>query len=314
MIKSIKCPDCDSKKVVKRGKRKQRFEFVQLYQCKDCNRRFTTKSFENKTYPPKIIYNAINHYNLGNTLDETCIFINKRFKIKTSKSTIHLWLKEFNDLYTISKFKNRVSKFDKILFVKRFEHENLEYKFMYHNYKLNDLAKTRFPDLFNYIISFQKGCPDVFFEIGERCSQPKFETKVNSKRKVNLACKMASFAVKAKSDNRERHDLVEKFMIINDKATIACEVPVWYWEKSIDNGITGHIDILQVRNNHVYILDYKPNASKDKKAASQLYHYAIALSFRAKVPFEHIRCAWFDSQSYYEFSPKDAEARLIKKA
>ena len=80
----------------------------------------------------------------------------------------------------------------------------------------------------------------------------------------------------------------------------------------IDNGITGHIDILQVRNNFVYILDYKPHASKDKKAASQLYHYAVALSFRAKVPFEHIRCGWFDSQSYFEFSPKDAKASLIK--
>jgi len=55
-------------------------------------------------------------------------------------------------------------------------------------------------------------------------------------------------------------------MIINDKATIACEVPVWYWEKNIDNGVTGHIDMLQVRNDLVYILDYKPDAYKDKKA------------------------------------------------
>jgi hypothetical protein len=42
--------------------------------------------------------------------------------------------------------------------------------------------------------------------------------------------------------------MVETFMLINDKATIACEVPVWYWEKEIYNGVTGHIDMLQVRN------------------------------------------------------------------
>ena len=37
-------------------------------------------------------------------------------------------------------------------------------------------------------------------------------------------------------------------MLINDKATIACEVPVWHWEKEIYKGVTGHIDMLQVRN------------------------------------------------------------------
>jgi len=68
-----------------------------------------------------------------------------------------------------------------------------------------------------------------------------------------------------------------------------------------------------VRRGNVYILDYKPGASKDKKASQQLYHYAIALSFRAKMPFECIRCAWFDDESYYEFSPAEADATLIKK-
>ena len=100
-------------------------------------------------------------------------------------------------------------------------------------------------------------------------------------------------------------------MLINDKATIACEVPVWYWEKNIDNGVTGHIDMLQVRNNKMYILDYKPNAVKEKKAPWQLYHYALALSFRTRMPLKQFRCAWFDQESYFEYDPTKTEVKPI---
>ncbi len=188
-----------------------------------------------------------------------------------------------------------------VLFTKQFEHENLDYLFIYHKYKLDALTGNSFAGLARYITNFEKGCPDVFFKVGQRCSKPIFDVKVEAKKQVNLACRMTRFAVNAARKNIHRHKIVEEFMIINDAATIACEVPVWYWDKKIDAGITGHIDMIQVRNNLVYILDYKPNASKDKNAAGQLYHYALALSYRAKLPLDSIRCAWFDKDSYYEF-------------
>lgn len=71
--------------------------------------------------------------------------------------------------------------------------------------------------------------------------------------------------------------------------------------------------MIQIRNNLVYILDYKPEASKDRKATWQLYHYACALSFRAKVPIEAMRCTWFDEESYYEYNPSEANVTPIKK-
>ncbi len=309
-MKDIKCPDCNSKYIVKRGKRKGVFESTQVYRCKKCGRTFSDKSFKHKTYSARVVYNALNYYNLGNTLDQTSLLLNKRFKVKTTKTTIYSWLNKYSDILTIKSERKNFLDLKDVLFKKRFEHENLDYEFKYHVYKINYLAKPKFTSLNKYLLSFKQGCPDAFFEIGERCSQPKFDLKIEPKKITNLACKMASFAVHARKNNRERHELVENFMIINDKATIACEVPVWYWEKSIDSGITGHIDILQLRNDKVYILDYKPRAAKDKKAAQQLYHYAVALSFRAKVPFEKIMCAWFDEQDYFEYSPNDAKARL----
>ena len=305
-MKDIQCPACGSKYIVKRGKRNQHFITVQIYQCKECKRRFVTRPLGYKMYPASVIYSAINYYNLGYTLDETSKLVNKKYKVKTSKSTVHLWIKEFQSLCPISALRNNFSNYESVLFTKRFEHENLDYEFMYHKYKLDVFVKEKFPGLAEYITRFERGCPDVFFEIGERCSQPMFKVPVKSKKRVNLACEMAGFAVQAAKDNRERHKMVERFMLINDTASIACEVPVWYWEKNIDNGVTGHIDMVQVRNDLVYILDYKPNAVKDKKASCQLYHYAIALSFRTRVPLENMRCAWFDQDSYFEYSPSEA--------
>lgn len=312
-MNNIQCPACQSKHIVKRGKRKQRFRTEQIYQCKTCKRRFVTRPLEHKMYPAWVIYSAINYYNLGHTLDKTSKLVNKKHKVKTGRSTVHLWIKEFQDLCPIAPMRDRFTGYADVLFIKRFEHENLNYEFMYHKYKLDVLVRRRFPNLVRYITGFEKGCPDMFFEVGERCSKPKFEVNVKAKKKVNLACKMAGFAVQAARDNRERHKLVERFMLINDKATIACEVPVWYWDKKLDNGVTGHIDMLQVRNDLIYILDYKPGASKDKKAPWQLYHYALALSFRTKIPLKHMRCAWFDETVYYEYSPIEASVAPFKK-
>ena len=97
-------------------------------------------------------------------------------------------------------------------------------------------------------------------------------------------------------------------MLINDSSTIACEVPVWFWDKKLDMGICGHIDILQIRQGKIFVLDYKPDAGKEKedKVASQLYLYASGLSFRTGLPLQSFRCAWFDEHMYYEFNPMEA--------
>jgi hypothetical protein len=103
-------------------------------------------------------------------------------------------------------------------------------------------------------------------------------------------------------------------MLINDSSTIACELPIWFWDKKLDLGICGHIDILQIRNKKIYILDYKPKADKenDKKVASQLFLYAIGLSFRTNINLKNFRCAWFDENNYYEFDPIDYRSAEVK--
>ena len=162
-MKNLKCPECSSKHIIKRGKRKGNFGIVQIYRCKECGRTFADKMFRHKTYPARVVYNAINYYNLGNTLDETSKLLNKKFKITTGKTTIYSWIKTYQNLCPISASRNNFSGYDEVLFTKKFEHENLDYEFMYHKYKLDFLVRKQFPGLAKYINRFLNGFPYVFF-------------------------------------------------------------------------------------------------------------------------------------------------------
>lgn len=66
--------------------------------------------------------------------------------------------------------------------------------------------------------------------------------------------------------------------------------------------LTGHIDLLQIRNGQIHILDYKPNAAKEKPI-EQLTWYALALSRLTGLRVFEFKCAWFDEKDYFEFFP-----------
>lgn len=66
--------------------------------------------------------------------------------------------------------------------------------------------------------------------------------------------------------------------------------------------ITGHIDLLQIRNGAIHIMDYKPSAAK-AKPVDQLTLYALALSRLTGLRLFHFKCAWFDEKDYFEFFP-----------
>ena len=107
-------------------------------------------------------------------------------------------------------------------------------------------------------------------------------------------------------------------MLINDSTTIAVEVPVYLtnWDvnyyknqkgfvldlSSYKTPVTGHIDILQIRNGLIHILDYKPEADKTQPI-EQLTIYALALSRKLNLPLYFFKCSWFDENNYYEFFP-----------
>lgn len=311
----MKCPNCRSSNTIKKGKRKTKFGFRQFFYCKDCGKGFVDSKLLHKTYGPKVINSAIAYYNLSNTLEESAKLTNRRFKVKISKSSVSQWLKELKNICTYYKIRPEVLKnYGKdILVSKTFKHNDLAYNFKYHKPKLEILCKnSSFSPLIGYIKNFEKGCPKFFNDIENRCSQANIEVEIKKESRYNNACRLAGFALKSCSTNSERHTAVENFMLINDSSTIACEVPVWLWEKNLDMGISGHIDILQIRGNKICILDFKPEAFREdeQKVASQLFWYASGLSFRTSIPLRNFVCAWFDNYNYYEFNPKEVKIRF----
>ena len=153
------------------------------------------------------------------------------------------------------------------------------------------------------------------------------------KSKKNYANYLTDFALKGARSNKLRHDTVQRFMIANDSVTVATEVPVVIRKEDIEHmqkqlgfeivgeeGITfrrrsfrdekkekrggethlpklltGHIDLIQIRNGAIHILDYKPNAAKERPI-EQLTWYALALSRLTGLRVFCFKCAWFDEK------------------
>lgn len=135
----------------------------------------------------------------------------------------------------------------------------------------------------------------------------------------NAATRGAKLLLQAVGNNKRRHEKLQEFMLVNDSVTVAVEVPVLLTRKDIHHFknnlgfhvpldlkakevITGHIDILQIRNGMIHILDYKPGAKKEKPI-EQLTIYALALSRLTDLRLYQFKCAWFDENDYYEFFP-----------
>src|SRR3989338_5177319 len=163
---------------------------------------------------------------------------------------------------------------------------------------------------------------------------PQCKTRNSNKRKpaiqrnkgLHQYNQLAKLALNLTKSNNERHQAIQDFMLINDSTTIAVEMPVYLtnWDagyyrnqkgfifplNNYKTPITGHIDMLQIRNNLLHILDYKPDANK-QKPIEQLTIYALALSRKLNLPIYYFKCAWFDENNYYEFFPLHA---VYKKA
>jgi len=142
------------------------------------------------------------------------------------------------------------------------------------------------------------------------------------------------------TDNKARHEALQRFMIANDSVTVATEVPVYIRKEDVEHMenilkfkitsegliemkgdkveqkfpklLTGHIDFVQVRNGMIHILDYKPDASKEKPI-EQLTWYAMALSRLTGLRLFEFKCAWFDDKDYYEFYPLHIVKKLRAK-
>ena len=307
----MQCPYCHSKEVKRKGKRKTIEGEKQRFQCKECGKLFAEGKNRFQKYSQQTRLEAINHIALGHTLHQTALWLNKRTERKASRAAISKWHQLFTQ-QTGAKNNCPANPLEQTLVEKTYLHKGLAYRFQLHQPKARQLCKE-FPALQQYLYRFVQGAPNKIFESAERISQQKMQIFAETKKDFNQANRIASYVLKGTEYNNERHSQIQTTFLLQDATSIAAEVPVWYWERNLAKGYCGHIDLVQIRNNKVQVLDFKPNAVKETKAPTQLYLYALALSFRTGIPLQKMQCAWFDEKNYYSFEPSTARAKEIHK-
>ncbi len=213
------------------------------------------------------------------------------------------------------------------------------YDYQYHRAKLQlileeDFKNHQFTPIQEFLDLVSAECPhQIFKESRLRASEIRDIFNMDQTRIIpkpgNAACRAAGFVLQAVSNNKKRHEVLQRFMLANDSVTVAVEVPVLLDANDVrhfrdrlgfdvpvritdEEIITGHIDILQVRNGSVHILDYKPSAQK-VKPVEQLTLYALALSRLTSLRLFNIKCAWFDEENYYEFFPLHVVYKKVRK-
>ena len=105
-------------------------------------------------------------------------------------------------------------------------------------------------------------------------------------------------AAEWKGKGREQHDIMQDYLIWNDDKTVAVEIPVY----DDRYNISGHIDIIRIVNKRVQIVDFKPNAKKEKheKVGSQLSLYRELLSYNTGIDEKNIDCYFYDDVACYK--------------
>lgn len=94
----IACRFCGSQNVVRRGHRKgKRGEQVQVYGCKDCNRRFTLfeNGFRKMEYKPEIVTLTLDLYFKGLSLRKIADHLTQFYQLKIHHTTVLRWIQKY---------------------------------------------------------------------------------------------------------------------------------------------------------------------------------------------------------------------------
>lgn len=242
-------------------------------------------------------------------------------------STLSNWLTEFKDMMPYVRLRGfAIQKYQPkdMVITATLAHRQL-YRFRFHRAKCQIIMQENFhhaafAPLKEFLEMVPGECPHQYYQEGLRASETPLtfsKTAMIVRSKQNFATKTANFVLQSVKERTQRHDAIQKFMLYNDSVTVATEVPVYLTRDDMEHMktqlgfelfgempklITGHIDIVQIRNGQIHLLDYKPNAEKERPI-EQLTLYAMALSRLTGLRLFEFKCAWFDEKDYFEFYP-----------
>ena len=220
------CKHCGSPKVVKKGLRKLKNGTKQVYSCKDCGRRFTL-GLSKRRFNVNIILDAVNAYNQGYSLSEACDLISRKHKVVVTDSSVSRWVEEYSLGYVDIRERMIKKHGNSLIIGRMFKHSGLIYNFQFHKGKMNEFCSHK--GLKEFVFTLSKGVEDKFFTNSSRCSQARENVSVNVKVFENTRLnRVLGDVLNLVSNNKQRHSIVEHFLLSCDRDTVAVEVPVWY--------------------------------------------------------------------------------------
>jgi len=101
----------------------------------------------------------------------------------------------------------------------------------------------------------------------------------------------------ARGSGKNQHATVQRYLLEKHADCIAVESPV------SDGKAEGCIDVLLMQVSPVFkltIADYKPDAAKEKKAATQLFYYLKGMIAETGLDAKDIDLVYFDEQNCFE--------------
>ena len=104
----LKCPNCKSEKIVKRGFRYNKIGKKQKYLCLKCDKWFVEDDgFKRMRHKSKIITRAIHMHNDGLSLFQVKNHLYQYDNIKVSGEAIRLWTKKYSSFLKSHKGKSK---------------------------------------------------------------------------------------------------------------------------------------------------------------------------------------------------------------
>lgn len=182
------------------------------------------------------------------------------------------------------------------------------YNYRLHVPKAEYLCSNGFSPLNLYLNNVFDICPDDYFNNDLRSSKLKLNLPIDlihtSNHEVSLLADLCF------EDFKKSHNSIQSFMLEHDNKTISTEIPSWLTRSETNKVIpksnaelTGHIDLLRIDNNKIWVWDFKPNAAKEKYAAGQTLMYSLMLSQRTGIPLNNFACGYFDENDAFVFQP-----------
>ncbi len=300
------CPLCNkSTHVIKAGFRFTQKGHIQRYYCKSCKHYFTNQSMPYTQYPIHVILYTLQQYNLGYSIAQAKTRCGRKYRYSPPIQTIYSWIQRYKAQLSFLALR-KYYKLDPqtIITTHHFNHQQI-YPFKVHQLKMHRSAKT-FPQLRRYLNWVVRSLPHSIFLSGPRASHISIPNTTKITKKQSNLTSQCNLALCSREKKKSPHQLVEDFFLANDATTVCTELPVFINPNETEHfelksPLTGHIDIIQVKNNKLYILDYKTNLNSPHQYSTQLLAYKKALHHRTQIPEKNIIAAAFNNYCYIEY-------------